>query len=257
MTKIFEALEIADINQLELRETNPESEATPKVRDYVPAKVVTEGDLAVARHEEIETIASRLYQNIETLLPGPAGKIIQFQASREGEGTTTVVRKLAEVAALQMNKTVLLLDMNPRKLNQARCHNLDPKWSWEEDWKEQKTFKERCDRYDGSPLYMIKIPFNETKNLFGDSPRLALLLEKIKTEFDLILVDSPAASSGGEGQMLASWVDGIVLVVEAGKTRWQVVDRVKRDIEARNGKILGVVLNKRRYPIPNFIYNRI
>ena len=52
-------------------------------------------------------------------------------------------------------------------------------------------------------------------------------------------------------------MDGVVLVLEAEKTRWQVADKARESIENHGGKVLGVVLNKRRYYIPDFIYSRI
>jgi Mrp family chromosome partitioning ATPase len=49
----------------------------------------------------------------------------------------------------------------------------------------------------------------------------------------------------------------VILVVESGKTRRQVALTAKRKLEGAGGKILGVVLNKRRYYIPEFVYKRL
>jgi Mrp family chromosome partitioning ATPase len=48
--------------------------------------------------------------------------------------------------------------------------------------------------------------------------------------------------------------DGIILVVEAEKVRPVVVSRAKQSIEEHGGQVLGVVLNKARRYIPQFIY---
>ena len=53
---------------------------------------------------------------------------------------------------------------------------------------------------------------------------------------------------------LVSQVDGVILVVEAEKTRWQVALNVKEKILQHGGNLLGVVFNKRQFYIPNFIY---
>ena len=47
------------------------------------------------------------------------------------------------------------------------------------------------------------------------------------------------------------------LVLEAGKTRRQVAIRARKELEEAGGKLLGVVLNKRRYYIPDWIYRRL
>jgi len=81
--------------------------------------------------------------------------------------------------------------------------------------------------------------------------------EKLRQRFDLILIDSPPATTSPDGLDISPKVDGIVLVVEADKTRWPVAESVKERIKRSGGKILGIVLNKRRYYIPNFIYKRL
>jgi Mrp family chromosome partitioning ATPase len=52
-------------------------------------------------------------------------------------------------------------------------------------------------------------------------------------------------------------VDGVVLVVEAEKTRWQVVENLKEKIQNVGGNIIGVVFNKRRFYIPEALYKRL
>jgi Mrp family chromosome partitioning ATPase len=81
--------------------------------------------------------------------------------------------------------------------------------------------------------------------------------KKLRQRFDLILIDSPPATTSPDGLALSSKVDGIVLVVEAEKTRWPVAESTKNRILSSGGKILGIVLNKRRYHIPDFVYKRL
>jgi Mrp family chromosome partitioning ATPase len=44
------------------------------------------------------------------------------------------------------------------------------------------------------------------------------------------------------------------MVVEAERTRSPIVDQARRSIESNGGRMLGVVLNKRRFHIPRFLY---
>jgi len=53
---------------------------------------------------------------------------------------------------------------------------------------------------------------------------------------------------------LVAKVDGVVLVVEAEETKWRTAGHVREQIERVGGNILGVVLNKRRYHIPQSVY---
>ena len=49
-------------------------------------------------------------------------------------------------------------------------------------------------------------------------------------------------------------IDHVVMVVESGKTKWEIINHQKNIISKAGGDIAGVILNNRRYYIPNFIY---
>ena len=74
---------------------------------------------------------------------------------------------------------------------------------------------------------------------------------------DHVIIDSAAANLYPEAQTLAGLVDGVVLVTRAGETRREAVAEAKKRIEQNGGRLLGVVLNQRRYPIPGFLYRRL
>ena len=56
---------------------------------------------------------------------------------------------------------------------------------------------------------------------------------------------------------LASKMDGFLLVVKYWHTRREILKNVKARLEKAKGKILGVILNERRFEIPGFIYRRL
>jgi Mrp family chromosome partitioning ATPase len=59
----------------------------------------------------------------------------------------------------------------------------------------------------------------------------------------MVLFDSPPVSLVADAAMLASRLDGTILVVSAGKTRREVASRAKAVLEKANARVLGVVLN--------------
>ena len=89
------------------------------------------------------------------------------------------------------------------------------------------------------------------------SPKIIDFWESLRQKYDLVFIDSSSASSSPDGIEIARRVDGVVLVVEAEKTRWQVVENLKEKIENSGGNILGMVFNKRRFYIPESIYRRL
>ncbi len=70
------------------------------------------------------------------------------------------------------------------------------------------------------------------------------LLEQLKDVADLVIIDSPPVIPVTDAQVLASHVDGVVLVVEAGQARKASVKHARDLLEQTRGRILGVVLNK-------------
>ena len=72
--------------------------------------------------------------------------------------------------------------------------------------------------------------------------------------FDFVLVDSPALSTGQRPMRLGQAVDGVFLVVEAGKTKREQIEQAQRHFAASGTRLLGVILNRRTYAIPEAIY---
>jgi len=60
-----------------------------------------------------------------------------------------------------------------------------------------------------------------------------------------------------EAAALAANVDGVVVVVEAGRTRRDEIQNARRTLEMARGNFLGFILNKRSYPVPEWLYKRL
>lgn len=83
------------------------------------------------------------------------------------------------------------------------------------------------------------------------------LLEAARRRYDTILVDAPPVVGSPETPPLSSFVDGVVIVIQCGRTKREVVRRSLNMIEQFEGKVIGLVLNRKKYFIPDFIYRRI
>jgi hypothetical protein len=82
-------------------------------------------------------------------------------------------------------------------------------------------------------------------------------LQALSAVFDYTLIDCPSIKDSYEAAMLAPGVDGVVLVVEADRTKRDQIQRAQRTIEMANGNLLGLVLNKRRYVVPRWLYRKL
>jgi hypothetical protein len=135
---------------------------------------------------------------------------------------------------------------------------IEIKYGWEDFLKNGGDFDKVIYREKESTLYVCPVSPNVvlTHHVF-DSPTIVDLWSRLKEQFDLVIVDSPPATTSPDGIAISRHVDGVVLVLEAEKTRWPVAIKAKETIEKHGGKLLGVVFNKRQYYIPEFIYKRL
>lgn len=87
--------------------------------------------------------------------------------------------------------------------------------------------------------------------------RLQSRFAELREEFDFLLIDVPAASVCSDALLIGQLGDGIVLVVASNSTRRDPARVVKQKFDDAKVPILGAVLNKRTYPIPEAVYRRI
>jgi len=274
MTKIYEALEHAKkAKQLDEHPPKEEAEQGHPARSRVSE---TESERAVSTDEEIfapsprvrfrepvlrpfdlklEKSLALLYHNIRNLLTDSPSKIIQFISARPNEGVPEIIREFAKVCALKHLKKVLLVDIKQGRESQISHFKLNGDIGWRGAMDKNIDLKSIIQQVGDTSLFVTTLLENEySRPLEPDSKELNLFLEQIGKEYEFVLIDTPSSVTASETLMLSRFVDGLVIVVEAERTRWQVVDRIKQKIIARKGNILGIILNKRRFPIPNFIY---
>ena len=194
-------------------------------------------------------------QNIAALLPGPDKNVIQFIGSRKGEGTSTLVREFAMVSAQHSNKPVLLVEADLMQPSQYRAFGIEAKSPLDHVLKEGKALDGVVSQVDKSNLFLAtlssKVQSALTARTFFNPTDMWKI---VREQFSLILIDSSPASVTADSMALCETVDGIVLVVEAEKTRSAVVKKVRDHILMQEGNLLGMVFTKRRLYIPEFFY---
>jgi len=89
-----------------------------------------------------------------------------------------------------------------------------------------------------------------------ESKRLKELIKGLKSDFDLILVDAPPVIPYSDASALSSQMDGVLLVVQSGRTRREDIQQVQATLQDNQAKVLGVVLNRQKHFVPDRIYKR-
>ena len=95
---------------------------------------------------------------------------------------------------------------------------------------------------------------NEALALLAAS-RLRARLSELTALFTYTIVQSSTLNS--EALLLAPLVDGVVLIIEADVTLREAAQQGLEALKATGARVVGAVLNNRRFPIPSAIYQRL
>lgn len=90
--------------------------------------------------------------------------------------------------------------------------------------------------------------------LLPDEIAIRSLMDQLRMNFDLIVIESEGALKQPGAAALSGAADATVLVIQAERTRMPVIRELQRVLETHGGKIVGTVLNQRRFYIPRFLY---
>ena len=199
-----------------------------------------------------------LYQSINSLRSSTQkNKVIQFMSPDGEQGTSTIALELARVAAMKYTKSGLLLDADLRKLDQEPF-NITLEHSLEETIRAGDPVDKALYQIANSSLFLSRL-FKGSGSIrqFLDPSGIDDLLEKLRTRFDFIYIDSPPENVFSIGLATSTSVNGVILVLDAEKTCLDDAKNITEKITKNGGKVLGIVVNKQRNHIPEFISKRI
>ncbi len=200
--------------------------------------------LDVIAREEI----ARLYHSIDALRTDAGPQVIQFIGSVEGEGTSSVASGFARFIASVVEKKTLLLHCSPPAAARDGGYLV-----LQEELQRGSTISEVFNGADEAalvPACLVRVEASMPR--FVDSQSSSDLLRQLREIFSWVIIDSSPLSLSSAGLMFSRHSDGVVLVVEADRTRRAVVQGTQEQIVKSGGKVLGVVLNKRRRYLPGW-----
>ena len=197
------------------------------------------GSINAVGAEKFRTLRSRLYQ---IAAAHPLKKIV-ITSGMPGEGKTFVTTNLAQSFVRQTDRRILLIDAD---LRASRLHVLlgAPDRPGLTDY-----LRGDADEFQvtqvGPSGNLCLIPggqevTNPSELLHSD--RMRQLLERMSQVFDWVILDSPPAMAVHDSSILADMCDGVIFVVRAGSTDFEVAAKASSEFREKN--LLGVVLNR-------------
>ena len=88
-------------------------------------------------------------------------------------------------------------------------------------------------------------------------PAFSLFFKDIREKYTIILLDSAPALRSSHTKMLLPEADGVIIVAKAGETQMKTLEELVRQLHMEDVTLLGSFLNKRRYPVPKWLYRII
>ncbi|MBS4456645.1 CpsD/CapB family tyrosine-protein kinase [Tuanshanicoccus lijuaniae] len=190
--------------------------------------------------EQFRTIRTNLeFVNLDK----PVNSIV-VTSSIPAEGKSTVSANIAHIMGAT-EKKVLIVDADLRKPTVHRTFNLTNERGLSTLFTQPDLkFNDVIQFSPELNLYLLPagpIPPNPSELL--SSAKMTHIMDELKKYFDLIIYDTPPVSAVTDAQIMATKVDGVVLVVREGYVTKDEVKNSKAALDNVNAKIFGYVMN--------------
>lgn len=193
-----------------------------------------------------KSIVSENYRTLRTNLQytslGKGNKVIVVTSSEPGEGKSTTAGNLA-ISISQSGKSVVLLDCDLRKPSLHKKFGISNNCGISDILIGKENQKNIGYKYNDNLIVYTagRIPVNPVEML--GSMEMEGLLEEFRGAFDYVIIDTPMVQGIADTQILATKVDGVLLVVKAEKIKKESVATSVNILKKVNTNIIGTVLN--------------
>jgi capsular exopolysaccharide synthesis family protein len=191
--------------------------------------------------------AAEAYRTLRTNLifsqTGRALKSVIITSASPGEGKSTTSSNLAAAFA-QQGMRVLLVDADLRRptLHTIFATPREPGLTQVLVGQMELAAAVRDTTVPGLSLLTAGVLPPNPAELLG-SPVMRELLRTLVDGYDMVILDTPPVMAASDSSVLASMVDGVVLVVRAGRTERSMAQQAVRQLSSVGARVLGAALN--------------
>jgi receptor protein-tyrosine kinase len=211
-------------------------------------------DLEALTREERIKLVQRVF-----LLPGAdAPHMVVFSGVEAGDGSSRICAHAGETLASQVQGAVCIVDANLRTPSLHRHFGTENLGGLTDAIAQSRPVRDFVRQLPGGRLWVLTSG-SQSSDPGGvlTSERFKSLLNELRAAFDFVVIDAPSVNLYADAILLGKQTDGVVLVVQANSTRRETARKAKESLESAKVKLLGAVLNKRTFPIPEAIYRKI
>ena len=201
-------------------------------------------------------LVSQLGSLVQALAANPKRpRIIALVSPGRREGTTSCTVSLGRYLAGRRGR-VLMVDANAHDPALHQMSGVEQAGGMQEVFEGDLSLELAIKPTSVSGLFVM----TSGGTLADGQVQPALLRDRIfnsACDYDFVLVDCPAVNVYEGSASIAAICEGVILVVEGGRTLRQSAKAAKQLLVRASCNVLGVFINKRRYYIPQFLYDRL
>jgi capsular exopolysaccharide synthesis family protein len=185
-------------------------------------------------------------------------KMVVFAAVDHGNGCSLISTSVAEALARDSQSSVCLLEANFRSPGLPYLTGTTNRSGLTDALLGEGPIRSFAKPVGADGLWLISsgAPVADSPNLLT-AERLKSRFAELRAEFDFVIIDASPLARYADAIVLGQLSDGIVLVLEADATRREVARSVVDNLRSAKIQILGAVLNKRTFPIPQKLYDKL
>lgn len=218
----------------------------------IDPRIVTYYDPKALITEQYKTLRTNIMASNKKTPP----KVIVVTSAVHSEGKSITTLNLAmSIAQMTHKHKVLLIDGDMRR---GRVHKyLGTEWKegLSEYLEGGATLEDVIFKLDIDNLSIIpcgQVPDQPAELL--ESSAMANFLKDMRKEFDFIIIDSPPIISVTDSGIIGSQADGVLMVIQAGRTQRGIVTRAMELLHQCHARVIGHVLTNIEYHLPEYIY---
>jgi capsular exopolysaccharide synthesis family protein len=168
-------------------------------------------------------------------------KVVMVTSATAGDGKTMTAVNLALTLSESYKRKVLLVDTDLRRPSISNISNIAPKVGLSDGLKSETEQKLSVFQLTDT-LTLLPAGRPDPDPMSGlTSPRMRRIVDEAASRFDWVILDAPPVGPVADANLLAAIADAVLLVVRAGVTRFEDVQKATEALGRE--RIFGVVLN--------------
>ncbi len=246
MTDIYEALERAQ----------QERDAVFSVEE------MTGIDLAAKPEgisHNVATVFLNLYHAAQSRMEPGKDKMLAFVTPTVRAGASVLASRFAQVTSAVLKKSVLYVNVNPSRSGAGIFPEVIKAGGLSAVIRGTSKLEQVVEPAGLDRLHVTSLSLGDLDGAAAllEAPECIACFDLLRESYDMVVFDPPALDETTEAIALSSKLDGIILVVEAERTRAPVANTARKRLEMQGANIIGGILNRRRHHIPGVVYRWI